>query len=61
MDNPRRDQRLTAPRQIAMYAACELTKYSLPNIARAFGKEKATTVNVLRNKVKEQMQIDGVS
>jgi len=58
MDNPRRDQRLTAPRQIAMYAACELTKYSLPNIARAFGKKDHTTVMYSRNKVKEQMQID---
>ncbi|MDQ2993285.1 MAG: chromosomal replication initiator protein DnaA [Candidatus Eremiobacteraeota bacterium] len=58
MDNPRRDQRLTAPRQIAMYAACELTNYSLPNIARAFGKKDHTTVMYSRNKVKEQMQLD---
>ncbi len=58
MDNPRRDQRLTAPRQIAMFAACELTNYSLPNIARAFGKKDHTTVMYSRNKVKEQMQLD---
>jgi chromosomal replication initiator protein len=55
MDNGRRDQRLAAPRQIAMYIACELTNYSLPNIARDFGKKDHTTVMYARDKVKDQM------
>jgi chromosomal replication initiator protein len=58
MDNGRRDQRLAAPRQIAMYIACELTNYSLPNIAREFGKKDHTTVMYARDKVKDQMQAE---
>ncbi len=60
MDNQRRDQRLAAPRQIAMYLACELTNCSLPQIAREFGKKDHTTVMYARNKVKDQMQNDEV-
>jgi chromosomal replication initiator protein len=60
MDNGRRDQRLTGPRQIAMFIACELTNYSLPNIAREFGKKDHTTVMYARDKVKAQMQSDEV-
>jgi chromosomal replication initiator protein len=58
MDNGRRDQRLAAPRQIAMFIATELTNYSLPHIAREFGKKDHTTVMYARNKIKDQMQRD---
>ncbi|MDQ2679930.1 MAG: chromosomal replication initiator protein DnaA [Candidatus Eremiobacteraeota bacterium] len=58
MDNQRRDQRLAAPRQIAMYIATELTDCSLPHIAREFGKKDHTTVMYARDKVKDQVQRD---
>jgi chromosomal replication initiator protein len=58
MDNGRRDQRLAAPRQIAMYIATELTNYSLPQIAREFGKKDHTTVMYARDKIKDTMQRD---
>src|SRR5579875_2787817 len=58
MDHQRRDQRLAAPRQIAMYIACELTDCSLPQIARDFGKKDHTTVMYARDKVKELMLRD---
>ncbi|MBV9973263.1 MAG: chromosomal replication initiator protein DnaA [Candidatus Eremiobacteraeota bacterium] len=58
MDYQRRDQRLAAPRQIAMYLARELTDCSLPQIAREFGKKDHTTVMYACNKVKDQMQRD---
>src|SRR5277367_1753487 len=58
MDNGRRDQRLAAPRQIAMYIATELTNYSLPQIAREFGKKDHTTVMYARDKIKDSMQRD---
>jgi chromosomal replication initiator protein len=58
MDNGRRDQRLAGPRQIAMYIATELTNYSLPQIARDFGKKDHTTVMYARDKIKDQMQRD---
>ena len=60
MDNQRRDQRLTVPRQIAMYLACELTECSLPQIAREFGKKDHTTIMYARDKVKEMMARDEV-
>jgi chromosomal replication initiator protein len=58
MDNGRRDQRLAAPRQIAMYVATVLTEYSLPQIAREFGKKDHTTVMYARDKIKDQMERD---
>ena len=58
MDNGRRDQRLAQPRQIAMYIATELTNFSLPHIAREFGKKDHTTVMYARNKIKDLMQSD---
>jgi len=58
MDHQRRDQRLAAPRQIAMYLATELTDCSLPQIAREFAKKDHTTVMYARDKVKNQMIID---
>jgi chromosomal replication initiator protein len=58
MDHHRRDQRLAAPRQIAMYLATELTDCSLPQIAREFQKKDHTTVMYARDKVKNQMTVD---
>ncbi len=58
MDHQRRDQRIAAPRQIAMYIATELTDNSLPQIARDFAKKDHTTVMYARDKVKNQMAID---
>jgi chromosomal replication initiator protein len=58
MDHQRRDQRLAAPRQIAMYLATELTDCSLPQIAREFQKKDHTTVMYARDKVKNQMATD---
>jgi chromosomal replication initiator protein len=58
LDNHRRDQRVAAPRQIAMYVCTELTDCSLPHIAREFNKKDHTTVMYARDKVKEQMQRD---
>jgi chromosomal replication initiator protein len=58
LDNHRRDQRVAAPRQIAMYVCTELTDCSLPHIAREFNKKDHTTIMYARDKVKEQMQRD---
>jgi len=58
MDHHRRDQRLAAPRQIAMYLATELTDYSLPHIAREFHKKDHTTIMYARNKIKQRMEVD---
>jgi chromosomal replication initiator protein len=58
LEGQRRDQRLTVPRQIAMYLACDLTNASLPQIAREFGKKDHTTVMYARDKVKKQMERD---
>jgi len=58
MDNHRRDQRVAAPRQIAMFVCTELTDCSLPHIAREFNKKDHTTVMYARDKVKEQTQRD---
>ena len=58
MDHQRRDQRLAAPRQIAMYLSTELTDCSLPQIAREFAKKDHTTVMYARDKVKNQMATD---
>jgi chromosomal replication initiator protein len=58
MDNSRRDQRLAAPRQIAMYLSTELTDCSLPQIAREFAKKDHTTVMYARDKVKLLMSTD---
>ncbi|MDQ2909220.1 MAG: chromosomal replication initiator protein DnaA [Candidatus Eremiobacteraeota bacterium] len=58
MDYQRRDQRLAAPRQIAMYLATQLTDNSLPQIAREFGKKDHTTVMYARDKVKDLTTTD---
>ena len=58
LEGQRRDHRLTVPRQIAMFLACDLTNASLPQIAREFGKKDHTTVMYARDKVKQQMERD---
>ena len=58
IDQKRREKRLVAPRQIAMYIATELTGFSLPTIAREFGKLDHTTVMYARDKVKAMMETD---
>lgn len=58
LENQRRDQRLAAPRQLAMFIACELTDASLPQIAREFGKKDHTTVMYARDKIKDIMERD---
>jgi chromosomal replication initiator protein len=58
MDHQRRDKRLAAPRQIAMYLSTELTDCSLPQIAREFQKKDHTTVMYARDRVKELMEAD---
>jgi chromosomal replication initiator protein len=58
MDNGRRDMHLSAPRQIAMYLARELTNSSLPQIARDFGKKDHTTVMHATKRVKERLERD---
>jgi chromosomal replication initiator protein len=58
MDHHRRDQRLTIPRQIAMFLATELTESSLPTIAREFQKKDHTTIMYARDKVKQLMEVD---
>ncbi|MBI5310225.1 MAG: chromosomal replication initiator protein DnaA [Actinobacteria bacterium] len=42
---PSRDRRLSNPRQLAMYLACELTGDSLPMIAAAFNRNHSTVVH----------------
>ncbi|MFY9264295.1 MAG: chromosomal replication initiator protein DnaA [Solirubrobacterales bacterium] len=39
-----RDRRVSRPRQLAMYLACELTGENLPMIATAFGRDHSTVV-----------------
>jgi chromosomal replication initiator protein len=58
MDHQRRDKRLAAPRQIAMYLSTELTDCSLPQIAREFQKKDHTTVMYARDRVKDLMEAD---
>jgi len=51
MEAQRRDQRVTLPRQVAMYIAWQLTGASLPQIAREFGKKDHTTAMYARDKI----------
>ena len=59
LDNGRRHQRVAHPRLIAMYIATTLGYYSLPVIARDFGKADHTTVMYARDRIKSQMERDG--
>jgi chromosomal replication initiator protein len=58
MEAQRRDQRVTLPRQIAMYIAWQLTGASLPQIAREFGKKDHTTAMYARDKIADLMDAD---
>jgi chromosomal replication initiator protein len=58
MGAQRRDQRVTLPRQIAMYIAWQLTGASLPQIAREFGKKDHTTAMYARDKIADMMDAD---
>src|SRR6202171_3348576 len=58
MEAQRRDQRVTLPRQIAMYIAWQLTGASLPQIAREFGKKDHTTAMYARDKIADMMDND---
>jgi chromosomal replication initiator protein len=43
--SPSRESRLAAPRQMAMYLSCELTRDSLPTIAAAFERNHSTVIH----------------
>jgi chromosomal replication initiator protein len=58
MEAQRRDQRVTMPRQIAMYISWQLTGASLPQIAREFGKKDHTTAMYARDKIADMMDAD---
>ena len=58
MEAQRRDQRVTMPRQIAMYISWQLTGASLPQIAREFGKKDHTTAMYARDKIADLMDAD---
>ena len=58
MEAQRRDQRVTLPRQVAMYIAWQLTGASLPQIAREFGKKDHTTAMYARDKIADLMDSD---
>jgi len=58
MEAQRRDQRVTLPRQIAMYISWQLTGASLPQIAREFGKKDHTTAMYARDKIADLMEAD---
>jgi chromosomal replication initiator protein len=58
MEAQRRDQRVTMPRQIAMYISWQLTGASLPQIAREFGKKDHTTAMYARDKIADLMDTD---
>jgi chromosomal replication initiator protein len=51
-------RRIVFPRQVAMWLARELTKWSLPEIARAFGDKHHTTVLHSINKIARQRLVD---
>jgi len=54
----RRDKNIVKPRQMAMYLSRDLTGYSLPNIAKEFGKKDHTTVLYACKKVEELIKKD---
>ncbi len=58
MEAQRRDQRVTMPRQVAMYISWQLTGASLPQIAREFGKKDHTTAMYARDKIADMMESD---
>ncbi len=58
LTGPRRTQKLTQARQIAMYLARELTLASLPQIGEAFGGRSHSTVLHSCNKVADELASD---
>ena len=51
-------KRVVRPRQTAMWLSRQLTKSSLPEIARAFGDKHHTTVLHSINKIEDERQVD---
>jgi chromosomal replication initiator protein len=55
--SPDRARRVSGPRQIAMYLACECSGETLPMIAAAFGRDHSTVVHA-RDKVRASHRND---
>jgi len=60
LKNRRRNKTVVIPRQIAMYLSRELTELSLPEIGEFFGGKDHTTVLHSYNKIKGELNKDGV-
>lgn len=58
LESPCKQQSIVYPRQIAMYLCRTLTKKSLPQIGRSFGKRDHTTVLHAVRKITKKMDID---
>lgn len=56
--SPRREARITWPRQMAMYLCREFTTRSLPEIARRFGNRDHTTAIHAVRKVRDMIKTD---
>lgn len=52
-----RSERLSFPRQIAIYIACEITDLSLPDIGKFFNKDHSTVIHA-RDKIKQLLNSD---
>lgn len=57
---PARTRRITGPRQIAMFLACEYSGQSLPMIATAFGRDHST-ISHARDRVREARRTDSTA
>lgn len=53
----RRSKNIVFPRQIAMYLAREMTKFSLPELGDYFGGKDHTTILHACNKIREEMSL----
>lgn len=58
LESPCKQQSIVYPRQIAMYLCRTLTKKSLPQIGRSFGKRDHTTVLHAVRKITKKMDLD---
>jgi len=58
LESPCKQQSIVYPRQIAMYLCRTLTKKSLPQIGRSFGKRDHTTVLHAVRKITKKMDMD---
>ena len=58
LESPCKQQSIVYPRQIAMYLCRTLTKKSLPQIGRSFGKRDHTTVLHAVRKITKKMDVD---